>query len=85
MGKHEIDIFILWASVFPPDLEQKFTSPLDTTKNYFVVGNNDEYFDPDRKDRQYRFLQEMGMSFEFIKFEGNHNIHKETLLELLSR
>lgn len=83
MGNHNFDTFILWASVFPPDLEQKFSSPLDTTKNYWVVGDNDEYFDRDRKSRQWRFLEEMGMNFELVNFEGNHNIHIKTLLSIV--
>lgn len=83
LGTHKLDKFILWASVFPPDLEQRFDTPLDTTTNYFVVGNNDEYFDPDRKNRQFRFLQEMGVNFQLITFDGNHSIHLPTLKKLI--
>ena len=83
LGEHDLDIFILWASVFPPDLEQKFVSPLDTTKNYFVVGDNDEYFDRDRKSRQFRFLEEMGMNFELVNFNGNHRVDIPTLQKIL--
>ena len=85
LGKHKFQLFILWGSVFPPDMQQQFDSPLDTSKNYFVVGNNDEYFDQKRISKHYKFLNEVGMNFELINFDGNHNIHKETLLDILKR
>jgi predicted esterase len=84
LGKHDINIFILWGSVFPPDLEQKFDSPLDTTANYFVIGNNDEYFDKTRRDQQIKMFAVTGMKFEFVTFDGNHRIDIETLRKLLS-
>ena len=83
LGKHDFNVFILWGSVFPPDLEQKFDSPLDTTENYFVVGNNDEYFDRDRKERQFNFLISIGMKFELITFDGNHRIDHKTLVGII--
>lgn len=84
LGKHNIDIFILWGSVFPPDLEQKFDSPLDTTKNYFVIGANDEYFDKSRREQQIKMFAVTGMKFDFVTFDGNHRIDIETLRKLLS-
>ena len=53
------------------------------SKNYFVVGNQDEYYTEDKIDAHVLTLKEKNIPFELIKFEGNHNIHSETLLNLM--
>ncbi len=83
MGNHTLDTFILWGSVFPPDLEQKFDSPLDTSRNYFVIGSDDEYFDQTRREQQLKMFAVTGMKFESVTFDGNHRIDIETLKKLL--
>lgn len=71
---------ILWASVFPPDLEKQ-TFP-KTKKLDFVLGQQDPYFD---EDNQLKVLHEYAtLGFETRTFQGLHDLHQQTLLSLLT-
>jgi predicted esterase len=83
-GKYSFDKFILWATVFPPDMEKEYTIKFTTSKNYFVFGNKDEYYTPERVEEHFKELNILNIPIEMINFEGNHNIHEETLLSLLN-
>ena len=77
----QFDHLILWASVFPPDLEKP---ALETnSKNYFVLGNQDEYYSEAQQLSQIAAYKEIG--FNTIHFEGKHDIQQATLSELLSK
>lgn len=71
--------FILWASVFPPDIEKPNTA---IEQSYFVVGNKDEFLTHDLLDKELIVYQNLG--FETIQFEGNHDIETRTLNRLLN-
>jgi predicted esterase len=72
---------ILWASVFPPDLEKPLLEI--NSKNYFVLGNQDEYYTEEQQLSEIAAYKEIG--FNIIYFEGKHDIHQETLSELLAK
>lgn len=73
--------FILWASVFPPDIEKQKEK---TKKNrYFVVGEKDEFLKDDLLDQEIKNYKQLG--YHTVLFEGNHDIHVETLNDLLSK
>jgi predicted esterase len=72
---------ILWASVFPPDLEKPLLEI--NSKNYFVLGNKDEYYTEEQQLSEIAAYKEIG--FNTIYFEGKHDIHQETLSELLAK
>ena len=76
----QFDHLILWASVFPPDLEKP---ALETnSKNYFVLGNQDEFYSEPQQLSEIAAYKEIG--FKTINFKGKHDIHQATLSELLS-
>lgn len=83
-GKHNFDRFILWATVFPPDMEKEYSKKFNQSKNYFVFGNNDEYYTEEKVNEHFEELSALNITFEMIKFDGNHNIHEETLLKILN-
>ena len=45
------DKTIIWASDFPPDMEPQMNQLKGETGNYFVIGNNDEYFDKEHQKK----------------------------------
>lgn len=79
--RKDIDQLILWASVFPPDLEE---SSFKNSKNgTFVIGKHDEFYDASSQDKEinkYRTL-----SFEVVEYDGKHDIDADTLKNLLDR
>lgn len=83
MGNINFNNFVLWASVFPPDLEglDKHSS-FANSSNFFVVGNQDEFLDEEKIDLIERDFEEKNLNFTFIRFEGEHNIYPAPLAEL---
>jgi len=83
-GNFKADYFVLWASVFPPDLEISLTSSIfNRSRNLFVVGRNDEYYNDENRTLLIQALEEKQLNFETILFDGTHNIDQETLSLLL--
>lgn len=73
-----LDHLILWACVFPPDLnleqETKFVSG---KTNFFVLGNEDEFYSPKQQNEILNFYQDKG--FSVLTFKGKHDIHFSSL------
>jgi predicted esterase len=83
-GSHQFDRFILWATVFPPDMERKYGEKFNNSRNFFVFGTNDEYYTQESIQDHFNELNDMNIQFEMCIFDGNHNIHTETLLSILN-
>lgn len=83
-GKHSFDRFILWATVFPPDMEKEYCEKFNNSKNYFVFGTKDEYYTIETIREHFKELKSMNIQFEMLTFDGNHTIHEETLLSILN-
>lgn len=81
--RQEISRLIVWASVFPPDIDkdQLFGKRAEQGKNVFVLGRQDEFFNGQQQREVLRFFRESG--FQTIEFEGNHDIDAKTLLDIL--
>lgn len=74
---------IIWASVFPPDLEiSAEINPSFNSTNKFVIGNQDEYFNEEQQNELMEFYKVNG--FEVFQFEGKHDIDASTLTRVLS-
>ena len=79
--RNDIDQLILWASVFPPDLEE---SSVGNYKNgTFVIGNNDEFYDSAAQAKEIENYKKLG--FEILTYEGKHDIDAMTLRNLLEK
>ncbi|MDR0801852.1 hypothetical protein [Fluviicola sp.] len=79
-GNVTCDHFISWASVYPPDLAIDKHS-LIAKKCTFVLGTEDEYFPASEQDALIADYQLKGI--QTVRFEGKHDIHKETLINIL--
>ncbi len=78
-GKINANQLILWASVFPPDLEKPEIK--EKSSNYFVIGDNDEYYFEHQQIEEIEFYQKIG--FQTKTFGGKHDIEINTLLSIL--
>lgn len=79
------DHFVLWASVFPPDLEvdqEILSTKTSETKCTFVIGSNDEFFDSEAQNEVLKFYK--SKNFETYVFDGNHDIDLKSLKTILS-
>jgi predicted esterase len=78
LGNYEATYFVLWASVFPPDLQFEPTkNAFVHSKNYFVLGNDDPYYTLSKRTEMTASIAPLG--FDHLSFEGKHTIHSETL------
>ncbi len=68
--KVPFDQLILWASVFPPDLEKPQIN--SNSNNYFVIGTDDEYYNAEAQKNEIEFYEKIG--FQTLQFEGKHDI-----------
>ena len=79
--RKDIDQLILWASVFPPDVEE---SSFSNSKNgTFVLGKHDEFYDAAAQDKEIKKYR--SLSFEIVEYDGKHDIDVETLKNLLDK
>lgn len=76
---------ILWASVFPPDLEETEIST-DNRLKLFFLGDQDPYFTPENQKKVLALYANLG--FDTYVFNGEHRVEpellKDTLLKVLS-
>lgn len=80
-GAPKFDALILWACVFPPDLEAH-EELAHGANQHFVIGSEDQFYNSEQQDALALFYE--GKGFKIHRFEGNHDIHAPTLNEILS-
>jgi len=83
-GDSKIDQLIMWAGAFPEDVNyfenSDFFNKLDIK---FLVGNEDRMFTKEQIKAHRDMIVEKGVDFEYLEFEGDHNIYDQPLLELV--
>lgn len=83
MGRSSADSLVLWAGAFPPDIDYKENAdrllPLD---KYVVMGDQDEFISQQQLNDHQSFLKKNNLDHTLITFEGKHEIHKETLMNI---
>jgi predicted esterase len=85
-GNFNASHFILWASVFPPDLSlPENKSKFSESQNYFIVGDKDEYYNEEHISKMKNYLLENNLQFETIYYDGNHSIQIDCLEQLTNR
>jgi predicted esterase len=72
---------ILWASVFPPDIEKNVFPK--GKKLDFVLGKQDQYFDSENQIKVMKAYTALG--FDLHTFEGPHDVDQRTLLTVLTK
>lgn len=85
-GNLNADNFVLWASVFPPDLElPKNQNAFIKSTNIFIVGDEDEYYKKADIETMSAHLALAQLNFETIIFKGKHTINPSGLSLLFNR
>lgn len=79
---HPFNKTIIWASDFPPDMEPKINEFKGDSSNYFVLGEEDEYFSGERQSQIISFFE--SADFKIKTFTGRHHIDESILLEVLN-
>ena len=81
-GRVSANHLILWASVFPPDLElETEVKVTQSSRNHFLIGRKDEYFSEIDQQKMLEFYT--SMNYKSIQYDGNHDISEKVLLDLM--
>ena len=81
----KFETLVLWAGLFPPDLNWDISSDiLKDKKIYFVYGKNDPYLTDSRFKEQEELSNQLGVNPEMIEYEGGHSIDPSTLQQIFS-
>lgn len=76
-GKAKFNNLILWASVFPEDMNFEQVN----TQNTFLLYGNDDEFATQEKVTQQKELLDNKAHFTIIEFNGKHDIPKSVLIQ----
>jgi predicted esterase len=79
-GTSRFQQFILWASVFPPDVKKPTYTSGDL---HFVLGTEDPYYTSENEETECAYFSEIG--FNVHRFDGKHDIDSKTLLGILKK
>lgn len=81
--KIHFDQFILWAGIFPTDMNfDKGHSLLVDKKIVTVFGNEDPFITPPRVKELNDLIDKIGIKPEKMSFNGKHEMNDELLLRL---
>lgn len=83
-GKIKFEKLILWAGLFPPDMDfQAGRDVLATKKTYMVAGDQDPYVTTERIKEFDGLASQLGIQPEKIIFSGQHEIKEEIFARLI--
>ncbi len=83
-GKINFQRLILWAGIFPPDIDFNTTKGILKDKETFLVyGKKDPFINDARISEMKMLINQLGISPETKVFEGKHDIDAQTLLTFL--
>lgn len=83
-GEARAERLILWAGGLPPDLTQSDLERLRDLEIVQVVGNADPFANEESLSQQRAFCERNALRVRFITFEGGHELHAPTLVDLAS-
>ena len=79
-GNVKFDRLILWAGLFPPDMDLKSGGEvLASKKTFMAVGDQDPFVTPARITEFDEFASKLGIEPKKIIFSGKHEINAEVL------
>lgn len=80
-GKIIFHRLILWAGIFPPDMDFAITKKILNDKHtYLVYGKSDPFINEDRIDEMKSLTNQLDIAPETKVFDGKHDIDAQTLL-----
>jgi len=79
-GKLNFDRLVLWAGLFPPDMDfDKGHQLLMKKKTTMVIGDQDPFLTPERLTEFDQLAVKLGIQPEKISFSGKHELNAEVL------
>ena len=82
-ANNNFDKLVLWAGMFPPDMNFKNASRMLAKKEVWqVIGTEDPFISNDIFEEQAWSVKRLGINPKTIKFEGGHEIDRNALLQL---
>ncbi|MBL4625299.1 MAG: hypothetical protein JKY42_09205 [Flavobacteriales bacterium] len=83
-GTSIIDNLVLWAAVYPPDLNFEVdTNTLNRLNFKLIIGDDDEFISEETIKKHIKLLTEKGINHELIRYAGKHKIEPQTLIQLV--
>ncbi len=83
-GKIKFDKLILWAGLFPPDMDfEAGHAVLSNKKVYMVAGDQDQFVTADRMKEFDGLAAQLDIQPKKIIFSGKHEIKEEVFSQLL--
>ena len=83
-GKIKVDRLILWAGIFPPDMDfEKGNEILKTMEVVAVYGKDDPFLTEAILSEMKMLADKLEIKLAPIVFEGGHEINKATLARLI--
>lgn len=77
------DNLILWSGIFPNDMDfEKGKEVLRTKKIFQVYGSKDPFLNDARIGEMQGLAEKLGVKSSPLVFEGGHELHEQTLLNL---
>jgi len=82
-GNVHFNRLILWAGMFPPDLDfEKGTERLNDVEVLSVTGRSDQFLTKELLIEQKELSTKLGITPKEIQFDGGHEIDTKTLLRI---
>jgi predicted esterase len=83
-GKIHFDRLVLWAGVFPPDMDfEAGKEILQNKKIILAYGTKDPFLNDERFAEMKTLSQNLNISADTITFDGAHEINQPALLTLI--
>lgn len=82
-GSVQFRRLILWAGIFPPDLNFESGRSLKDKETLVVYGNQDPFLHDNRFTEMETISSKLGIHPTRITFEGGHDINSDTLLKFV--
>jgi predicted esterase len=73
---------ILWAGIFPPDMDFKRGTEILSDKDVIeVFGNKDPFLTDERLKEMTQLNNQLGINPRLVSFDGGHEVNSEILLQ----
>lgn len=82
-ARSKADELILWAGVFPPDIDLKLNKrAFQRMRIRVLVGDRDEYREEGKLEKELALFKDHEIPYELFEFEGGHRIEEKPLKAL---
>ena len=79
-GHPEFHRLILWAGLFPPDMDfEKGHDILFTKENYMIIGDQDPFLTPERMNEFDQLAAKLNIQPTKLTFPGKHELNLELI------